>query len=225
MVKKKLMGGNGEFLRTSGRMGKDTIDKLLTAVINTPSHYARISREVERSDSLNRINISYLASYTSEVLNPYIVVELAKKGYKGSLYFAPFNQFEQEIHNPDSGLYLSDPDVVILHARIEDDHQDLITRFAKYSDDELNGLAENIIQRHKIMLEGLRSKNDAKIIVMNFGNVQMTEEYFTSSPVVQSQRVYLQQLNNSLLELCNKITSCYVVNYQQLFKPTPLNNC
>lgn len=219
------MVGAGEFFQASGRVSKDTVDKLLTAIINTPSDYARVSREIEKSDSLNRINIAYLASYTSEVLNPYIVVELAKKGYKGSLYFAPFNQFEQEIHNPDSGLYLSYPDVVILHARIEDTHQDLITRFAKYSDDELNGLADNIIQRHKIMLEGLRSKSDAKIIVMNFGNIQMTEEHFTSSSIVQSQHIYLQKLNNSLLELCNKITSCYVVNYQQLFKGVGLNNC
>jgi FkbH-like protein len=206
-------------------MGKDTLDKLLTAIINTPSDYARVSREIERSDSLNKINISFLSSYTSEVLNPYIVVELAKNGYKGSLYYAPFNQFEQEIHNPDSGLYLFDPGVVVIHSRIEDTHQNLMMRFAKYSDDELQEISEDIINRHQKMLDGLRSKSDAKIIVINFGNAQMTEEYFTSSPVIQSQQAYLQKLNNSLLELSKKITSCYVINYQQLFDHTGLNNC
>jgi FkbH-like protein len=216
---------DGEFSRMSGRMAKDTLDKLLKNIINTPSDYAKISREIEKRNSFNRINISYLASYTSEVLKPYIVVELAKKGYKGSLYFAPFNQFEQEIHNSDSGLYLSNPDVVILHNRIEDNHQDLVSRFAKYSESDLNSLADNIIQRHKLMIETLRSKSDTKIIVMNFGNLQMTEDFFTSSSIIQSQWVYIQKLNNRLLELCNKIPSCYVVNYQQIFNGIGLNNC
>ena len=83
------------------RIGKDKLDMLdmlLSSIINSPSDCARVSREVEKNDSINKINISFLSSYTSEVLNPYIVVELAKNGYKGSLYFAPFNQFEQEIH-------------------------------------------------------------------------------------------------------------------------------
>ena len=200
-------------------------EKFQVENIITPSDYARASNEIETLQELNKLNVSFLTSYTAEVVKPYMVVELARKGYKGNLYFAPFNQFEQEILNPDSGLYLSEPDVVVLHVRTEDTHQDLITRFAKYSDDELNGLADDIIQRHKIMLEGLRSKSDVKIIVINFGNAQMTEECFTSSPVAQSQRAYLQQLNNSLLELCNKITSCYVVDYQQLFNSVGLNNC
>jgi len=206
-------------------VGNNLVDKLRKAAIKTPSDYAKFSREIEKIDTLTEINISYLASYTSEVLSPYIVVELAKKGYKGSLYFAPFNQFEQEIHSLDSELYLSDPDVVILHARIEDNHQDLVLRFAKYSDIDLNLMADNIIQRHKLMLEGLRNKSDAKIIVMNFGNILMTEEYFNSSPVIQAQYLFLQRMNNSLVELCNKISSCYVINYQELFNGIGLNNC
>ena len=206
-------------------MGKDTLDKLLTTIINTPSDYARASREIEKNESLNKINICFLSSYTSEVLKPYIIVELAKNGYKGSLYYAPFNQFEQEIHNTDSGLYLFDPDVVVIHSRIEDTHQNLIMRFAKYSDDELQEISEDIINRHQKMLDGLRSKSDAKIIMINFGNAQMTEDCFTSSPIIQSQQADLQKLNHSLLELSNKIKSCYVINYQQLFDHTGLNNC
>lgn len=216
---------DGEFFQTSGRMSKDTLDKLTTTIINTPSDYARAAREIEKSVSLKKINICFLSSYTSEVLNPYIIVELAKNGYKGSLYYAPFNQFEQEIYNPDSGLYLFDPDVVVIHSRIEDSHENLMMRFAKYSDDELQEISEDIINRHKKMLDGLRNKSDAKIIVINFGNAQMTEDCFTSSPVIQSQQTYLQNLNRSLLELSNKLTSCYVIDYQQLFDHIGLNNC
>lgn len=206
-------------------MVKDTVGQLLTEIIKTPSDYSRVSREIEKDDLLDKINISYLSSYTSEILNPFIIVELAKKGYKGSIYYAPFNQFEQEIHNEDSGLYLSDPSVVLIHSRIEDTHPDLIKRFAKYSDSELTNLSDEIIQRHKLMLEDLRRKSDAKIIVINFGSSQMIEEYFDSSPVVQSQQIYFQKLNNSLLDLCNKIISCYVIDYHKFFTGLGLDNC
>ena len=206
-------------------MVKDTVGQLLTEIIKTPSDYSRVSREIEKDDLLDKINISYLSSYTSEILNPFIIVELAKKGYKGSLYYAPFNQFEQEIYNEDSGLYLSDPSVVLVHSRIEDTHPNLIRRFAKYSDSELTNLSDEIIQRHKLMLEDLRRKSDAKIIVINFGSSQMIEEYFDSSPVVQSQQIYFQKLNNSLLDLCNKIISCYVIDYQKFFTGLGLDNC
>ena len=84
-------------------MVKDTVGQLLTEIIKTPSDYSRVSRKIEKDDLLNKINISYLSSYTSEILNPFIIVELAKKGYKGSIYYAPFYQFGQEIHNADSG--------------------------------------------------------------------------------------------------------------------------
>jgi len=97
-------------------------------------------------------------------------------------------------------------------------------RFAKYSDDELIEISEDIINRHQKMLDGIRSKSDAKIIVINFGNSQLTEEYFISSPVIQSQQTYIQKLNNSLLELSKNITSCYVIDYQQLFAHIGLNN-
>ena len=86
---------------------QNTLDKLTTTIINNLT--CKSSREIENSVS-QKINICfYLAIHL--VLNPYIIVELAKNGYKGSLYYAPFNQFEQEFE-PDSGLYSFDPDVV-----------------------------------------------------------------------------------------------------------------
>lgn len=208
----------------SGTMAKDNLQMLLKSAVNSPSDYARVSREVEKIDSLTKIKVAFLSSYTSEVLNPYIVVDLAKKGYKGSLYYAPFNQFEQEIYNTNSGLYSSNPSVVVIHSRIEDTHRNLIMRFAKYSADELKKIFIEIISRHQKMLEELRNKIDAKIILINFGNSQLAEEYFFSSPIIQEQQAFIQKLNNSLLELSKNISSCFVVDYQQVFANIGFNN-
>ena len=49
-------------------MVKETVRQLLTEIIKTPSDYSRVSREIEKDDLLDKINICYLSSYTSEVL-------------------------------------------------------------------------------------------------------------------------------------------------------------
>ena len=39
-------------------MVKDTVGQLLTEIIKTPSDYSRVSREIEKDDLLDKINIS-----------------------------------------------------------------------------------------------------------------------------------------------------------------------
>ena len=102
-------------------------------VIETPANYAKTLLEISPVKSqLSPINIAFLSSYTSEILNPYISVELAKKGYFSNNYFAPFNQFEQEVLNQGSDLYNKNPDVVIVHNMIEDMYSAYRSIFSLY---------------------------------------------------------------------------------------------
>lgn len=220
-----LMDIVGVFYQMSGKMtNNNSYSNLQFDNIVTPSEYAKIARGIDSKNLQKKIKVCYLASYTAEILNPYIVVELARKNFNSSLYFAPFNQFEQEIHNSKSGLHSFNPDVVIFHNRIEDNYQDLLVRFSSYSKEMLDHEADNIIKRQKILLEGLRLNSDAKIIVINFGDILISNNYISSSPIIQSQNAFLQKLNNSLFDLCNQISSCFVISYQQIFNDIGLQN-
>jgi len=193
-------------------------------LIRTPSDYAREARAIYERGNLPELKIVFLSSYTSEILKSYMTVELAKRGYLCIQYFAPFNQFEQEIYNLDSGTNQFNPDFIVIHMRIDDIQRDLIHRCARYSEDELTKIREDILLRYKSILEGIRSRGNAKILVFNFADDRMKSEYFTSSPVIKIFQDFLQKLNNELYEICDKIASCYFIDYQQIILNTGLSN-
>jgi len=193
------------------------IDFFKDKTIKTPADYAKTLSEVRLvRERLIPINIAFLSSYTSEVLNPYISVELAKGGYFPNNYFAPFNQFEQEILNKDGGLYSPLPDVVIIHNMIEDIYPDLISNFAKYSKTELDSIAHQIIERHKAILELLRDRTNADILIVNFSIISIDEVDSIYSYIKQQKNQYIQEINKKLLLLCNKISSCHSIDYMNM---------
>ena len=186
-------------------------------VIETPANYAKTLLDISSVKSqLSSINIAFLSSYTSEILNPYISVELAKKGYFSNNYFAPFNQFEQEVLNQGSDLYNKNPDVVIVHNMIEDMYPDLVVNFAKYNKTELESIARQITERHKTILKSLRERTKADIVVVNFSAINIDDVGSVYSVIKQQKNQYIQDINQKLLSLCNKLNSCYSIDYMDM---------
>jgi FkbH-like protein len=184
--------------------------------VNSPSDYISAERKIKKSNDLIDINIAFLSSYTSEILSPYIKVELAKQGYFSSLYFAPYKQIDQEVFNITSQLYLSKPDFIIIHNRIEDMYDNLMFRFTGYSQEELSEILNLIIRRFDLILRKLRENTDAKIIVMNFANTQESISDFICSPALNAKSDFIYSLNKKLLLLCQRVPSCFLINYLQL---------
>jgi len=193
--------------------------------INTPADYAKIFKEIKLiKHQFTPINIAILSSYTSEILKPYISVELAKKNYFSDIYFAPFNQFEQEILNDNSDLYLQKPNIVIIHNMIEDMYPNLASNFTKYDDEELDLITNQVIDRFRVILKSLRSNSKASIIVINFSmiNIDMLDSVY--SPTKQRQDQYIHNINQELLLLCNKINGCYSIDYMNIVLNIGLQN-
>jgi FkbH-like protein len=191
----------------------------------TPADYARISREITKSKYSKNVNIAFLSSYTAEILKPYIRVELAKSSIFSSVYFAPYNNIEQEIIDNNSGLYASNPDIVVIHIGIEDISQNVLTRFYSYSSDEIKNVTSSIVSRYKEMIRAFRKKSNAQIIIVDFAYIQNESFGFSGSPLAHSLSAYIQNINDQLWSICNQITSCHVIKYQQVFMEQGLNNC
>lgn len=200
----------GEYIKYRVNM----VDIIKDRTIETPASYAKNFLEVKRlAHQLKSINIAFLSSYTSEVLNPYIAVELSRYGYFTKNYFAPFNQFEQEILNQESNLYGKNPDVVIIHNMMEDMYPDMVSNFSKYSNSKLDIIACQVINRYKAILETLRGNIKASIIIVNFSMLNSDEESSIYSTIKQRKVQYIHKINQELLLLCNGISDCYTINY------------
>ena len=192
--------------------------------MKSPSDYAKEARYVNNKSGLSKLNIAFLSSYTIEIIKSYVTVELANIGYLSEQYFAPFNQFEQEVYNSYSGLYRQNQDFIVIHIRIEDLYPDISIRFIKYNDNELEKIANSILSRYSDILQGIRKKSKSKIIIFDFADETIKPNLFYSSELVRSFHVFLQNLNNKLYGLCSKVNSCYVIEYQQIISNFGLSN-
>ena len=61
------------------------------------------------------------------MLEPFIKVELAKRNFKPNIYFAAYDQIEQEVYNKNSKIYKDKNDIIIIAIRLENLLPDLFT--------------------------------------------------------------------------------------------------
>ena len=121
------------------------LDNILHDLDGTPSSYSRATRLIEEggfgefggSNELTPVNAAFLATFTIDLVRPFLVVESARRGMLVSPYFAPFNQLEQQVLDTGSQLYQGNPDVVVIAARLEELAPSLVERFASLNQEDV----------------------------------------------------------------------------------------
>jgi predicted enzyme involved in methoxymalonyl-ACP biosynthesis len=69
---------------------------------------------------LRPVKLAVLATFTANMLRPYLVVEAARRGLALTWWAGPYGQVEQQVIDRGSGLYAEAPDVVLLLLRPAD---------------------------------------------------------------------------------------------------------
>lgn len=117
----------------------------------------------------NSVKIAILGNCTTDYAGKELKNTSLSYGIDSEIYIAPFNQYVQEILNPNSGLYLGSPDVVIIWL-------EGTLLFPEWYDvnlllnekEEKIRLTENVKNTLVQLIETLRSNCTAKILVNNF---------------------------------------------------------
>jgi len=93
--------------------------------------YLRHLKSVEAASPNGKpLRVAILRSYTVETIEPVLKLRLLLDGFRPSFWFGGYNQYVQEILNPESGLYRFRPDLVLMMIRLEEVMPDLIDEFA-----------------------------------------------------------------------------------------------
>src|SRR5262245_55649881 len=110
----------------------ESLKKIFIELERKPASYLSASRHIESfsTGNLQPVRLTVLSSFTAEVLRPYIVTEGARHGMKVAIQFCPFNQLEIQALDPNSDLYRSRPDLIVVAWRLEDIASELIWRYA-----------------------------------------------------------------------------------------------
>jgi FkbH-like protein len=90
-------------------------------------HGAALEAEVADGTPLR---IAILRSYTCEPLEPVLKVRLLLDGYRPTCWFGGYNQYVQEILDPQSGLHAFRPNMIVLAVRLEEMIPAFIEAFA-----------------------------------------------------------------------------------------------
>ena len=172
--------------------------------LKSSSEYFKLSKKITCNEyGLKKKKIIILSSFTADVLENFLIVELAKRGVKVVIKFLPINQFEQQIYNNNSELYKFDPDTVILLPTIEDFCKDEIGLLKK-------NLIKNFIERYKSWISELRKKSDCNILVSNLQVLSLTPFELDESQNHKNLKDVITKYNLALLKYCKNVENCFI---------------
>ncbi len=132
----------------------------------TPGAYLSLSRKLLEDPGDRRpLRLSLLSSNSFEFLEPYIVVECARRGLAAAPVCGAFGQLEQAILDESSSTVSSDTDVVVIALRIEDVFSDA---YLQADSGSLHEASVQCIDRLSQCVDLVRARSDARIVVANF---------------------------------------------------------
>lgn len=131
--------------------------------------YKKIQAQIAGRDpeQAKPVKIAVLTSFTSNGFKEVLTVKCCDHSILPEMYIAPYNQYNQEILNPKSGLYAFRPDLIILFI---DARSLLDTRFHtpyELSADERRGWSESCTRDLISLVNILKQNSTAKILLHN----------------------------------------------------------
>ena len=183
-----------------------------------PSAYLAAARQLEASVAAGgrMVRVAVVATFTSELLKPYVTVECARHGLRAVTHFAPFNQLEQQLADATSPLYAFAPDVIVVAARLEDFAGDLISRFVKLSASEIENEAHAVVNRLGQLVESARRHSAAKIFLWNLAQPTLLCAGLADGRLEVTQAEVVHQINRDLAAVCRRTPDAFVFDYARL---------
>ncbi len=188
----------------------------IQALKASPLAYLPIASAVDEGEivGLRPLRVAFFASFTTEPLRPYVVVEAASFQMKVDVWFAPFNQFEQQILNANSEAYSPPPDVLVLALRIEEASPAIAGGML----DESMAKQELLHLRARLegMVTGIRAYTTAPILIWNFSDPQYVCAGLADVATQVSQIEVIHRANAVLAELAQSSPGVYIFDARRL---------
>jgi FkbH-like protein len=175
----------------------------LEEVLPTPASYLQAARRVQAGElpGLRDLRVAILSTVSTQLLQPFLIVEGARWGLRIAPWFAPFGQLEEQILDGSSPLYGSDPEVVFVFARLEE------------LDPEFDGQAA---ERLRNLLPRLRSHTSALLCVANFPPPERPVAGIGDAMLESSEAMRVQQANAALAAACREVPGAFVFDYARV---------
>ena len=198
------------------------LEELLDQVRKEPTHlnYWNTHKRIQNLnlESLavpdeKRIKVALLSSFTIDPLGIYLDIKCRFVQLHPEIYVAPFNQYQQEILNKNSGLYAFKPDVIILAVQADVLlNEKFYQEFVKLVD--VRQHQREVLDRLQTILSMLTARTDALILVNNFMVPSFTPFGILDNKAECGFRSFFCELNQKLSDLYKLSSQIYVVDLE-----------
>jgi FkbH-like protein len=198
------------------------LEQLLDRVRKNPTYlnYWNAYKQIRKLDldshhvpDGKKIKVALLSSFTIDPLGIYLEIKCRLAHLHPEIYVAPFNQYNQEILDGNSELYMFKPEVIILAVQAKDlVNENFYSEFVKLAD--MDQLQTEIIDRFQALLSTLIVKTEALVLVNNFMVPSFTPFGILDNKAESGFRSFFQKLNDKLAQLYLKSRQVYVVDLE-----------
>jgi FkbH-like protein len=176
------------------------------------SRYERMSSEL----SMTPYRLALLRSFTVEPLVPLLRAAAFASGINLSVQVGDFNAYAQEILNPHSNLYLSEPDAVILAIQTRDLLPDLWYRFTELSSEEIERLIDRIRKDLSDWVKTFRCYSNAHLLIHSLEMPLRPSAGILDAQGQLSQVGALRRINEGICSLAHEYPGVYILDYDAL---------
>lgn len=194
--------------------------------MTSPAQYREAWRALQADPppNLRQAKLTLLATFTAAPIAPYIAVEAAARGLYVTPTIGPYDQIEQQALDPTSGLYTSEPDIVLLAARLEDWAPRLWQRFASLSPIEREHEWRTAVDRLDNAVAAIRRYSNASILLCNFTPPLREPAGLAGARLDPSPAHVLQDANHAIAQLCFKHPGVFLFDLARLATESGLQN-
>ena len=176
---------------------------------------AKLVRQIEESGKntkLPKLNISLMGTTTLDFLKDALVLS----GYNQSVHLnvdvLPSEQIMQQLLKPSSALYSTNPDIVVILARIEDLYPPLFDQKAEVNPQVFNLAKSEILNHFQTWIGALRQHSTATVLLHTLAVPEWSSDILNE--VINETSIWrlVQEVNLAFLDLANEHNGIYVIN-------------
>lgn len=184
----------------------------------TPASYIKAAGRIDAGEiaGLLPARVAVLASYTAQLLAPYLKVEGAARGLAIKPWFGPYGQFEQAVLDETGPLYAHEPDAIVLLMRLDDVCPELAERFLTQSAATVKEAVDALRARVESLIAGIRRRSRAAIYLSNFAAPARKSAGLADAGLELSQSDAVADANAMLGAISRKLPDVYVFDFAQV---------
>tara|TARA_Y100001934_G_C12381065_1_gene792440 strand:- start:5027 stop:6772 length:1746 start_codon:yes stop_codon:yes gene_type:complete len=179
------------------------------------SDYIALSKNLDDLKSDKKIKVAILSSFTLNGLDETLRVKCSELGIRCQTYVAGYNQYNQELLNPESSYYNFSPDITFLIIDIRNFLGNSFHFPYEVSDNERKSLVNEKITELENLIQKFNNNSSSKLVLANFNIPSYSPNGIIETKTKFGFHEMIEEINRSLRNLVKNYNSVYVFDFNQ----------